>query len=159
SMRTLSPTHPRCPSPTLCRSSRPENDMPTLTRRRILIIAGAVIVLALVIYGFLPDPIPVETASVVRGALQQFVEEEGETQVTDKYTITSPVAAFVRRIELKAGDAIDAGQVVAELEPPRAPILDVRTREEAEARVSAAQAAVAQAEEQRRAAAAAAQLA
>lgn len=133
--------------------------MPTLTRRRILIIAGAVIVLALVIYGFLPDPIPVETASVVRGALQQFVEEEGETQVTDKYTITSPVAAFVRRIELKAGDAIDAGQVVAELEPPRAPILDVRTREEAEARVSAAQAAVAQAEEQRRAAAAAAQLA
>jgi pyruvate/2-oxoglutarate dehydrogenase complex dihydrolipoamide acyltransferase (E2) component len=37
-------------------------------------------------------------------------------RIEDRYTITSPVAAFVRRIEVEVGDRVDAGTPVARLE-------------------------------------------
>lgn len=131
--------------------------MVRLTRKRIILIFIGLLILAVVVYGFLPDPIAVETATVERGALQVVVEEEGETRVERVYEISSPVAAFARRIDLEPGDPVQAGEAVVELEAPRAPIMDVRSRAEAVARVQSAEAGVAQAEEQRRAAAAAAQ--
>jgi HlyD family secretion protein len=125
-------------------------------RKQIVLGAVGVLVLAALAYGFLPEPVPVQTATVGRGPLQVVVEEEGETRVRDTYVVTSPVAAFLRRIELEVGDPVAAGQPVARLEPPRSAILDPRSRTEAASRVQAAQAAVAQAQEQVRAAEAAA---
>jgi HlyD family secretion protein len=124
-------------------------------RKQIVLGAVGVLVLAALAYGFLPEPVPVQTATVGRGPLQVVVEEEGETRVRDTYVVTSPVAAFLRRIELEVGDPVAAGQPVARLEPPRSAILDPRSRTEAASRVQAAQAAVAQAQEQVRAAEAA----
>ena len=73
--------------------------------------------------------------------------------------MSAPVAGYVRRIDLKAGDAVAAGQVLAVIEPARSVALDPRTRAQAQAQVSAAQAALAVAQENARAASAAAQLA
>lgn len=112
------------------------------TRKRVILAAGGLLVLAAVIYGFLPTPIPVQTARVGRGPLQVIVEEEGQTRLEDRYVISSPVPAFVRRIELEPGDRVDVGQPVAILEPPRATALDSRVRAQAAARVDAAAAAV-----------------
>lgn len=131
--------------------------MTAQTRKRLLLIAAGVLVLALVVYGFLPDPVPVQTATAERGPLRVIVEEEGETQVAERYAIASPVAAFVRRVTVEVGDVVRSGEPVVHLEPPREPILDPRTRAEATARVEAARAAAAQAAEQARAAAAAAE--
>jgi HlyD family secretion protein len=127
------------------------------TRKRILIVAGAALLLAAVVFGFLPEAVPVQTATVERGPLQVVVEEEGETRIQDRYVVSSPVPAFARRIALEPGDPVVAGQPLVELEPPRTAILDPRTRTEAQARVAAARAAVAQADEQVRAASAAMQ--
>ncbi|HEX2190594.1 MAG TPA: hypothetical protein VHG51_16920, partial [Longimicrobiaceae bacterium] len=88
------------------------------TRRRIVLAAVGVLVAAALVWGFLPDPVPVQTAEVRRGPLQVVVEEEGETQVRDRYVVSSPVAAFARRIELEVGDPVAAGQPLVRLEPP-----------------------------------------
>jgi HlyD family secretion protein len=108
-------------------------------------IGIGVAVLLLVVYAFLPKPVPVRTATVGRGPLEVTVEEEGRTEVVDRYDITAPVAGFLRRIELKAGDPVRQGQPVARLEPPHAPILDPRAHTEAAERVRAAQATAAKA--------------
>jgi|SRR5690625_28571 len=129
------------------------------TRRQVILILIGVVVAAVIVYGLMPTPVPVETEEVDRGPLRVTVEEEGETQVVDRYVVSSPVAAFARRIEVDAGDLVEAGQPLVALEAPRAAILDPRTEAEAQARVAAAHAQVAQADEQIRAAAATARLA
>src|SRR5690625_5835209 len=128
------------------------------TRRQVILILIGVVVAAVIVYGIISTPVPVETEEVDRGPLRVTVEEEGETQVVDRYVVSSPVAAFARRIEVDAGDLVEAGQPLVALEAPRAAILDPRTEAEAQARVAAAHAQVAQADEQIRAAAATARL-
>jgi HlyD family secretion protein len=123
-------------------------------RRRVFVISVGVIVLLLIVYGFLPKPVPVETAAVTRGPLRVTVEEEGRTRVKDRFVISAPVPGYLRRIMLDVGDLVTRGQKVAELEPLRSTVLDPRSRAEAEAAVSAAQASLNAAEEKERAAAA-----
>jgi HlyD family secretion protein len=79
------------------------------------------------------------------------VDEEGVTRVRDRYIVSAPVSGRVLRIELEPGDRVKRGQVVARLRAELAPLLDARTRAEAEAAVESARAALgrARAEEQR----------
>lgn len=128
-------------------------------RARIGILATAAVVAAGLAYGFMPRAAPVDVAEVTRAPLIVTVEEEGKTRVRERYLVSAPVAGFMRRIDLKAGDAVTAGQVVAAIDPARSVALDPRSRAQARAQASAAQAALAQAQENARAAAAAAQLA
>jgi HlyD family secretion protein len=111
-----------------------------ITGRRVLVAGAALLVLAAMVYMFLPDPVPVQTATVRRGPMQVILEEEGRTEVADRYAVTAPVTAYLRRIELETGDPVEAGQPVARLEPPRTPVRDPSGRAEAEARVRAAEA-------------------
>ena len=106
-----------------------------------LLLLGALL-LAAVVYGFLPGAVPVDTAVVGRGPLAVTVDEEGRTRVRERYTISAPVAGHVRRIVLKAGDPVAAGQVVAVLEPARSAGLDPRGRTQAAAQAEAARAAM-----------------
>lgn len=111
-------------------------------RRTIILIALATLVLVALIFAFLPDPVNVDVATVTRGPLQVTVEEEGETRIEDRYVVTSPVAAYARRIQLREGDEVAQGEVLVQLEPPRAANLDPRSQAQAEARIQAAAAAV-----------------
>jgi HlyD family secretion protein len=117
-----------------------------ISRKRLIIIGVGALIVAAIVYSFLPSPVPVQSATVVRGPLQVIVEEEGETRLEDRYVITTPVAAYVQRIDLEVGDFVRAGQPVIRLEAPRAAILDDRTRAEAAARVQSARAAISRAE-------------
>ena len=128
-------------------------------RGKIGILLTAAVVAAGLVWGFLPRALPVDVAEVKRAPLEVTVEEEGKTRVAERYVVSAPVAGYARRIELDAGDAVQAGQVLAVIEPSRAVALDPRTRAQALAQVSAARAALAAAQENARAAGAAAQLA
>lgn len=122
-------------------------------------IAGAVLV-ALIVAGMWPAALPVETARVTRGDLIATVNEEGVTQVRHRYIISSPAAGQLRRIDLKPGASVIAGEtVLAVLEPAGGDILDRRSRAQAEARVRATRSQVDQAEAQRARAAASLDLA
>jgi HlyD family secretion protein len=123
-----------------------------------MMVAGTLVAAGLVL-GFMSRAVPVDIATVTRAPLTVSVEEEGKTRVRERYQVAAPVAGYVRRVDLKAGDAVAAGQVLAVIEPARAVALDPRTHAQAQAQASAAQAALAVAQQNERAATAAADLA
>jgi len=124
------------------------------TRRRILVIAVGLIVLIAVGYGFLPKPVSVEVATAARGPLRVTVEEEGRTQVKERFVVSAPIPGYLHRIALDVGDTVRKGDRVAALQPLGSTALYPRSRAEAEAAVTAARAALESAREQARAAAA-----
>jgi len=109
----------------------------TRERRRISIGLATVVALAVGWTLLRPDPVPVNVAPVVRGQLRVTVDEEGETRVRDRFTITAPTAGRLLRSELDAGDAVEPGTLLASIEPLP---LDPRTQAGALARLDAAEA-------------------
>ena len=100
--------------------------------------------------GFLPRAVPVETVAAARGSLQVTVEEEGKTRVRDRYVISAPVAGHARRIDLRVGDMVKAGQTVAVIDPVRSSALDPRSLAQAAAALRAADAMAAAARDKAR---------
>jgi HlyD family secretion protein len=122
-------------------------------------------VLVLVVGGLLaaafwPQRIEVDVARVVQGPMEVTIDEEGETRVRERFTVSAPVAGRLLRIALEPGDAVVAGKtVVARLAPAASPLLDARTASESAAAVAAASAAAEQAAAERTRAATALDLA
>jgi len=90
---------------------------------------------------FRPKPIPVDLAEITSGPIQVTVSDEGETRVKDVFVVSAPLSGVMRRIELKAGDAVTAQKtVVARIAPSDPTFLDVRSEREARAAVRRAEA-------------------
>lgn len=106
----------------------------------IIVLIG--IVVAGAFMAMRPQPVEVSATAVARGQLRVTVEEEGKTRLRDQFVVSAPVAGYLRRIQWKEGDNVRAGDVAATLEPLRAQVLDTRTREQSEARVKGAEAAL-----------------
>ena len=129
------------------------------TRTRIGMALGAVALAGGIAFGFLPRAVEVELATAERAPLVVTIEEEGKTRVRDRYVISAPVSGQARRIALRVGDLVQAGQAVAAIEPLRSSALDPRSQAQAAATVRAAEAALAAARANARAAVAQAELA
>lgn len=114
--------------------------------RRGLIAFALLAVIALIVVAWIPNPVEVEVATVERGPLVVTVNEDGRTRVKDRYVVSAPITGNLARLDLEAGDTIEQDQVIARLVPLPPPLLDSRTRAEANARVDAAQAATRQAQ-------------
>jgi HlyD family secretion protein len=109
-------------------------------RRLIPYVLGALL-LILLFQALRSSPIAVETGTVTRGPLTVTVLEEGKTRIRHRYLITPPVAGYLNRVPLRAGDRIEAGKtVLATVQPQPAGFLDPRAHAEAEARVKASEA-------------------
>ncbi|MDG1009568.1 MAG: RND transporter, partial [Amylibacter sp.] len=92
---------------------------------------------------FWPKPTMVDMGSVTRGAMQMTIDEEGRTRVRDAYIVSTPVAGQLQRVSVQPGDPVERGEtVVAHMRPTNPAALDVRTREQAQAAVAAAEAAL-----------------
>ncbi len=128
-------------------------------RQHPILMLIAVLIIGLLVWGFWPEPVPVEAIAVVREPLTVTIEEEGRTRVIDRYIISAPVDGVACRVQLDVGDPVEQGQVLLSLTPLESEVLDPRTRAQAEAKVAAAKSALRAAQEQARAAAASAQLA
>src|SRR5947208_2832904 len=103
--------------------------------RRWLPYAGAIILVAAIVIGLWPQPIPVETAPAAVGVLRATVNEEGKTRVKQRYVVSAPVTGQLRRIPFKAGAEVHAGEtVLAVIDPLTPALLDARARRLAEAR-------------------------
>src|SRR5436853_1441105 len=102
--------------------------------RRWLPYTGAALLLALIVFGLWPRPLPVETARVSVGALRATVNEEGKTRIRQRYLVSAPVAGQLQRIPLKAGAEVQPGQILAIIDPLSPTLLDARARTLAEAR-------------------------
>jgi HlyD family secretion protein len=109
-------------------------------------LAVGVVVLAGLVYAFLPAPVPVELATVTCGPIERVVIEDGRTRIKERYVVAAPLAGRLLRVTLKAGDTVEANAApVAVLIPVDPDPLDARTRAQAEARSLAADAALEQA--------------
>ena len=108
----------------------------------VLFVLG---VAAMLVMAWMPKPIPVDVAEAERGTLSVTVDEDGRTRVKDRYLISSPVPGNLARIELEPGDVVSEGDVVARIVPLAPPLMDERTRAQAEAQLAASSAAQRQA--------------
>src|ERR1043166_1611587 len=104
-------------------------------RRRWLPYVGALLLLALIIAGLWPQPVPVETATASVGVLRSTVDEEGKTRIKQRYLVSAPVTGQLRRIPWKAGAGMRADEtVIAVIDPLSPSLLDARSRAQTEAR-------------------------
>jgi HlyD family secretion protein len=108
---------------------------------RILLLAVLAAGLAAVVWSLLPSPILVDTAVVTTGQFVATVDEDGKTQVRERYVVAAPLAGRLLRVLLKAGDKVAQDQVIAAILPSPAPFLDPRSRRAAEERLGEAEAA------------------
>ncbi|MBT8424352.1 MAG: HlyD family efflux transporter periplasmic adaptor subunit [Silicimonas sp.] len=108
-----------------------------LTTVALLLVAGALAV------AFWPRPTMVDIGEVTRGNMRLTIDEEGRTRVRDAYIVSTPVAGQLQRVSVQPGDpVVRRHTIVAHMRPTNPAALDVRTREQAQAAVTAAQAAL-----------------
>jgi HlyD family secretion protein len=112
-----------------------------ITLGRIITVLAVVAGLALAAWALMPKPIPVDTATVTKGKFVATVDDDGKTRIRDRYVVSAPLAGRLTRVRLKAGDVVNADEVVATILPAPAPLLDPRSRQEAEERLGASEAA------------------
>jgi len=99
-----------------------------------------------------PRPTAVDLATVTRGPMEVTVDDEAKTNIRHVYTVSAPIAGRVLRIShpfgtsgvsIHVGDQVTANEsVVAVMQPASPSFIDVRSREELQAAVAAAEAAV-----------------
>jgi HlyD family secretion protein len=109
---------------------------------RLLAIAVLAAVAGAIVWGFQPEPVTVEVREVTRGGLDVTVGDDGVTRIKERYAVSAPLAGRTSRVELDAGDTVEAGKtLLVTIEPTDPSLLDPRALAEAEARVEAARAA------------------
>ncbi|BBC00211.1 MULTISPECIES: efflux RND transporter periplasmic adaptor subunit [Bradyrhizobium] len=103
-----------------------------------------------------PRPALVDLATVAKGPIEVTADDDGKTHVRHVYTVSAPIAGKVLRIShplgeqgpsLHVGDEVVANKTVIALMQPTLPgFIDVRSRDQLQAEVLAADAAIQQQE-------------
>lgn len=110
---------------------------------KLFLFAVAAAVIGGIALSFLPEPQDVDFATVNRQALLVTVDEDGKTRIREKYVVSTPLSGRLLRIAMDPGDSVAAGDtLLATIEPRDPELLDARAIAQAEARVSAADAAL-----------------
>ena len=130
--------------------------MPKISKSRALIAAIVVVIVLAFAWFVWPSAVPVDLASVSRGAMEVTVDEEARTRVHHIYTVSAPLSGTVLRSGREVGDQVTANQtVVAVMRPTTPSFHDPRLHQELLAALAAANAAVTLADAERRRTAAA----
>ncbi|MCA1455447.1 efflux RND transporter periplasmic adaptor subunit [Bradyrhizobium sp. BRP22] len=118
--------------------------------------AASVVVVAAGFWLAWPAPVGVDLATVTRGSMEVTAEDDGRTHVRHIYTVSAPVAGKVLRIShptgerspsLHVGDEVIANQsIVALMQPTPPSFIDVRSRDQLQAELIAADASIQQQE-------------
>lgn len=98
---------------------------------------------ALLLWGFGADPEPVDLVEIRSGEMSQTIDVDGKTRIRNVYEVAAPIAGRALRSPVEVGDRMIAGKsIVAIVQPVAPPLLDERSRRQAEAAVSEAEAAL-----------------
>ncbi|MET1253953.1 efflux RND transporter periplasmic adaptor subunit [Aliikangiella maris] len=117
--------------------------MAVKTIKRLVKILLAIVVVGLLVFAFIPEPMKVDIATVEKGDLLITLEGEGKTRIHDIYTVSTPIDGRITRIESEPGDFVEAGKtVIANMYPANPQFLDKRSETQAKADVEGARAAL-----------------
>jgi len=116
--------------------------------RRALLALGIAGASLAAVLALRPRAVPVDAGRSTRGPLLVVVEESGKTRVKDRYLVSAPATGSLSRLVIEPGDTVNEGDVIAEIAPAQSPLLDARTRAQAQARLGAALSALGQADAQ-----------
>ncbi len=111
-------------------------NLPKLPRPALVALAIAAVLLLLFL-AFRDDPVAVDAALVTRGPLRVTVDEDGEARVRKRFVMAAPTTGRLLRIAVDEGDPVEAGAVLAHIQPVP---LDARDHAGAQARLEAAEA-------------------
>lgn len=99
------------------------------SRKLIIGLGGAAIVIALLAVYLQPTPVDVSTALVREGAMESIVSGDGRTRVRERFVVRSPVSGQLDRVTLREGTLVRVGDVVARIRPlPLDPLLSAQGR-------------------------------
>lgn len=110
--------------------------------RTLFWAAAAVALAALLIFAFRPRPVLVDIGEITRGALTVAVRDEARTRARNLYVVSAPVSGRLLRVGNRAGERVEAGAVIAVIQPAPATFVDERSRQEIQAGVRSAEAAM-----------------
>ena len=113
-----------------------------------MVFITSLVILILLIWGFWPKPVLVETTQVIKAPLTVSIVEDGKTRVIDRYLISSPVNGMTCRMHLKVGQPVEKGKALLSISPLPPAVLDARARATAEKKVASAKAALRAAQQQ-----------
>lgn len=103
------------------------------------LLAGTIVagVAALIAVSMTPDSVAVDSVNAKRGPLSVSVDAQGRTRAKLRYTVGAPISGRLLRIELREGDRIEWGDILARIAPPP---IDARSAAAARADLAAARA-------------------
>jgi HlyD family secretion protein len=84
-------------------------------RRWIIVSIIAVSVVGVMWAAVMDGGAPVNAARATRGTIREYIDERGQTRLPRVYRISTPQAGRIGEITLEAGDAVEQGQVVAQM--------------------------------------------
>lgn len=113
-----------------------------LNFRTLFWTAVAVLLAALLVLAFQPRPVLVDIGEISRGPLTVLVRDEARTRVRDIYVVSAPVSGRLLRIGNRAGERVEAGAMIAVIQPGPPTFVDDRSRRAIEAGVRSAEAAL-----------------
>jgi len=130
--------------------------MPAKWTKRVIGAAAAAAIAGGLAWFAWPQPVLVDLATVAKGPIEVTADDDGKTHVRHVYTVSAPIAGKVLRIShplgdrgpsLHVGDEVVANETVVALMQPTLPgFIDVRSRDQLQAEVLAADAAIQQQE-------------
>jgi HlyD family secretion protein len=125
------------------------------TRRIVGVVVGGAAAASLIWFAW-PRPVAVDLATIAKGSLEVTADDDGKARVRHVYTVSAPIGGKVLRIShpagmqgasLHVGDQVTAGEtVVAIMQPTPPSFLDIRSHDQLEAEVIAADASIQQQE-------------
>lgn len=110
--------------------------------RKVAIGVGVALVIGFLAYGFWPSATPVTVEQAVQDSLVVTIEEQGRTQLRERYVVSAPTTGYLKRVPGVAGDNISEGDVLAQLATLPSKVLDASSYQAGEAQVESAQAAL-----------------
>ena len=111
--------------------------------RTWMMLGAGILLAAALTYAFWPRPLSVDMGTAVRAPMTVTLDEDAKTQVRNAYVVSAPITGQLLRVDVEPGDAVEGGKsVIARMLPSNPSALDIRTREQGMAAVSAAEAAL-----------------
>jgi HlyD family secretion protein len=114
-------------------------------KKKMAWMVGGLVVLALLVWAFMPRAAEVEVANVTQGRFERSVQEDGKTRLRDRYVVSTPLTGRVARITLRQGDSVERDAMVATLWPLVPALLDERARDQQNAHVGTLEASLSRA--------------